>query len=312
MNSDEVVPIQTDSVGRTSSAETRRVIKTVTVLSTGSGEVHPEHHGGSWLPQLWWVLTSRQWIEIPINFFVIEHRDGLVLFDTGLDPAIASDPNYISSPIGRFLLRKIFRLHICDNDRLDKTLRDAGFSAEDVGKAVFSHLHFDHIGGIAHIPQAELIVSRDEWNLLSGPHPEREWIFREHIKLPTAKWHPVEFMPSDDPLLTLFGSYYDVMGDGSLILLPTPGHTAGSISMLVRSGYMPPLLLIGDLAYSVELLMNDTIPGSGNARLLLQSYAKVRELKEKLPELVIVASHDPRAGLMLKTAMEAVNNPERA
>ena len=50
------------------------------------------------------------------------HRDRLVLFNTGMDPTIASDPNYISSPIGRFLLPKIFRLHIGPDDALDNRL----------------------------------------------------------------------------------------------------------------------------------------------------------------------------------------------
>jgi len=88
------------------------IIRSVSVLSSGSAEAHPEHQRGTWLPQWWWILTSRSWMDVPVNFFVIEHRDGLVLFDTGLDPAIASDPNYITSPIGRFLLKRIFRFHI--------------------------------------------------------------------------------------------------------------------------------------------------------------------------------------------------------
>jgi glyoxylase-like metal-dependent hydrolase (beta-lactamase superfamily II) len=34
------------------------------------------------------------------------------------------------------------------------------------------------------------------------------------------------------------------MGDGSLVLLPTPGHTAGSMSLLVRRTGRPPLLQV--------------------------------------------------------------------
>ncbi|MGI9424936.1 MAG: N-acyl homoserine lactonase family protein, partial [Hyphomicrobiaceae bacterium] len=272
-----------------------QIIKSVTLLSTGSAEAHPEHQRGTWLPLWWWLLTSQKWMDLPINLFVIEHRDGLILFDTGLDPAIATDPNYISSPIGRFLLKRLFRFHIGEEDRLDRKLREEGFSPENVKKAVFSHLHFDHVGGIAHIPQAELIVSRQEWDVLSGTHPEREWILREHIQIPQAKWHPVEFAPVDDPLFAPFGGSYDVMGDGSLILLPTPGHTPGSSSMLIRSPQLTPILLIGDLAYSVEMLMVDKVPGKGDAELLRRSYAKVRQLKQMLPELMIVPSHDAAA-----------------
>ena len=171
---------------------------------------------------------------MPINAYVIEHRDGLVLFDTGLDPAIASDPNYISSSIGRFLLQKIFRLHIGPDDVLGNRLEALNLSASDVCKVVISHLHFDHVGGIADVPEAELLVSKTEWEQLSTPHPEREWILREHIERPGAKWQPIEFEAAKDPLLAPFGGCHDVMGDQSMMLLPTPGHTPGSMSMLVR------------------------------------------------------------------------------
>ena len=67
------------------------------VFNSGWAEQHKEHRYGSQKPQLWWVLMSRSWVRIPINYFLIEHRDGPVLFDTGLDPAIKSDPSYISS-----------------------------------------------------------------------------------------------------------------------------------------------------------------------------------------------------------------------
>ena len=202
--SGNVAQASTKPIDATRSDRHDQIIKSIALLSTGSAEAHPEHQRGTWLPLWWWVLTSQRWMDIPINFFVIEHRDGLILFDTGLDPAIATNPDYISHPIGRFLLKRLFRFHIGEEDRLDRKLRAAGFSPDNVKKAVFSHLHFDHVGGIAHIPEAELIVSRQEWNVLSGPHPEREWILREHIQLPKAKWHPVEFVPTDDPLFAPF------------------------------------------------------------------------------------------------------------
>jgi glyoxylase-like metal-dependent hydrolase (beta-lactamase superfamily II) len=271
------------------------VIRAVRVLITGYGEQHKEHRYGTWLPQLWWVLTSKSWIKVPINAYAIGHRKGLVLFDTGMDPAIASDPNYISSPIGRFFLRRIFRLHIGPDDALAKRLVTLNLSASDVCKVVVSHLHFDHIGGIADVPQAELLVSQVEWQQLSGTHPERDWILREHIELPGAKWHPIEFTPTEDALLAPFGGCYDVMGDESLMLLPTPGHTPGSMSMLVRGTGFPPLLLVGDLTYEVDLLLKDQVTGLGIAAQLRSSFAKVLALKQALPDLVILPSHDPSA-----------------
>ncbi len=273
-------------------------IKAVHTVSTGSAEQHPEHRFGTRKPLLWWVLTSRRWVQVPIHCYLLEHRDGLVLFDTGLDPAIVSDPNYINSPLGRFILRKVFRLHIGPEDSLDKRLAALGFSASAVRTAAFSHLHFDHIGGVAHIPQADLLVSKDEWAQLAGPRPEREWVLREHIELPGAKWKPIDFTPTDDPLLAPFGGVHDVMGDGSMLLLPTPGHSPGSMSMLVRSTNMSPLLLVGDLTYELDMLMNDRVPGIGNASQLRASFAKVRALRQQLPELLVLPAHDPNSSVL--------------
>ena len=216
-------------------------VRSVHFIATGSVEQHREHRYGTRKPQLWWVLTSRSWVKIPIGAYVIQHRDGVVLFDTGMDPAIA-EPGYIDHPIGKFLLHRIFRLHIGPEDALGRQLEAIDVPADSVQKAIISHLHFDHIGGIADIPQAELLVSKDEWQRLSEPRPEQDWILREHIELPGAKWRQIDFDPTDDPLLEDFGGCYDVMGDGSLVLIPTPGHTRGSMSMLLRSAGMPPML----------------------------------------------------------------------
>lgn len=282
-------------------------VKTIHVFSTGSAAQHKEHRYGSKLPRIWWVLTSRSWVDLPINVFLIEHEDGLVLFDTGLDPALKIDPNYISQAIGRFLVDRIFRFEISSDDKLGKQLERIGVSPGAVTKAIISHLHFDHIGGIADIPQAELLVTEREWAQLSDPHPEHEWILREHIEIPGAKWRPIKFQSLDDPLVAPFGGGYDVMGDGSMVLLPTPGHTPGSMSMLLRSAGMPPILLIGDLAYEEKSIMEDRAPGTGDAETLRESYAKVRRLKEILPDLVIVPSHDEKAARALQSIMQNKN-----
>ncbi|MCF8151539.1 MAG: N-acyl homoserine lactonase family protein [Burkholderiaceae bacterium] len=264
----------------------------VSVFSTGTGFIHTEHRNGTRLPTLWWVLFSRSWVEVPTNVFVIRHPDGLVLFDAGLDPAAATNPNYVDSAIGRFFMRRLFRIRIRPEETLTNKLAELGFDAAEVRKVVISHLHFDHVGGIAEVPQAELVVSRDEWKQLSGPHPEREFIFKEHIERPSAKWRPVQFEPTDDPLFAPFGACHDLMKDGTMILLPTPGHTPGSLSMLVRLEGNAPLLFVGDLTYQTEMLMNDRVAATGNKADLLASYARVRFLKEQLPELVILPAHD--------------------
>lgn len=277
-------------------------VKSVHVVSTGSAAQHPEHRFGSKKPALWWIFTSRKWVDIPINVFVIEHKDGLVLFDTGLDIAVQEDPQYVSGAIERFFMRHLFQLRMTNRDKLSTKLGEIGFDIQDVEKAVISHLHFDHVGGIAELPQAKLLVSQTEWALLDGPHPERDFILKEHIDIPHAKWQKIKFEPSVDPLFSDFEGIYDVMGDGALILLPTPGHTPGSISMLVRGEDHAPLLFVGDLSYDGEQWEIDKIPGTGDKDRLLASYTKLKKLKKQLPDLVVLAAHDPNAPEKLRTA----------
>jgi glyoxylase-like metal-dependent hydrolase (beta-lactamase superfamily II) len=62
--------------------------------------------------------------------------------------------------------------------------------------------------------------------------------------IPGLTWQRISFEPTNEPTLTPFTESLDLMGDGSLTLLPTPGHTAGSISLLVRRRTRPPLLLV--------------------------------------------------------------------
>lgn len=267
-------------------------IASVRVLHCGEAEQHWEHRYGSKLPQLWWVFFGRRWTPLPLQCFLISHRDGPVLFDTGIDPAVQFDKSYIRQAIGRFLLARIFRLHLKVTDRIDHVLSAAGVSAKSIRKAVMSHLHFDHVGGIAQIPQAELLVSGREWSILSEPHPEKEWMLREHIDTPSADWRQISFVPSGDPLFADFEGVHDVMGDGSMILLPTPGHTPGSLSMLIRQDGWKPILLVADLTYEVAMLEADRVPGTGDPETLRASFAKVRRLRDQLPGLEIVASHD--------------------
>ena len=270
-------------------------IKSVTVISTGSGEVHPEHILGTRKPTLWWILTSRRWVWIPIYVFVIEHQDGLVLFDAGMDPAVVTNPDYFPDKVTAFFMRRIFRFHQGPEDTLARQLEIAGYSPSQVRTAVISHLHFDHAGGIRDIPQADLVVSREAWEHMNGPHPEREGVLKRDLDIPEARWRRIGFEPVDDPSLAPFDHAYDLMGDGSLILLPTPGHLPGSISMLIRRAPAPPLLLIGDLAYSLAAMERGQIPGTGDNTELRRTYDKVLQLRASIPELLVLPSHDRKA-----------------
>jgi glyoxylase-like metal-dependent hydrolase (beta-lactamase superfamily II) len=275
-------------------------VKAVSVVSTGTVQIRPEHPYGTRKPLYWWLATSRRWTPPrPINVYVIEHTKGLILFDTGQDRASVTDVGYFPGGVTGVMYDRLARFDIGEDDTLAAQLATLGYAPADVGTAILSHLHQDHIGGLPELTGADLLVPAAEWAELHRPGPELRGFLRSHIQLPGLRWHRVSPEPTRDPSLAPFTASLDVMGDGSLILLPTPGHTAGSVSLLVRRAGRPPLLLAGDLTYGAEILQRGQLPGVGNRRLLAESSRKVLALRQQQPGLVVLPAHDPTAAQRL-------------
>ena len=275
-------------------------VKAVSVISTGTVRIRPEHPYGTRKPLYWWLLTSRRWTPPrPINVYVIEHANGLILFDTGQDRGSVTDAAYFPGGVAGHIYDRLARFDIGENDTLTAQLAALGYVPADVDTAIVSHLHQDHIGGLRELTGSELLVSAAEWTELAKPAPELRGFLDRHIQLPGLKWRQVSMKHTDDPALAPFTESVDVMGDGSLMLLPTPGHTAGSVSLLVRRGARPPLLLAGDLTYGAEILQRGQLPGVGNRRRLAESSRKVLALAGQQPGLVVLPAHDPTAAQRL-------------
>jgi N-acyl homoserine lactone hydrolase len=276
-------------------------VKAVSVFSTGTVRIHPEQPYGTRKPLYWWLLTSRRWTPPQsINVYVIEHDRGLLLFDTGQDRASVTDDHYFPGGFTGLLYSRLARFDIAEQDTLTARLATLGYTPGDVDTVILSHLHQDHIGGLAELTGTPLLVSAAEWAELSRPVPEPRGFLRNHILLPGLKWQQVTPEPTRDASLAPFTTSLDVMGDGSLVLLPTPGHTAGSVSLLVRRRARPPLLLVGDLTYGAEILQRGQLPGvAASRRELAETTRKVLALAEQLPGLVVLPAHDPTAAQRL-------------
>ncbi len=272
-------------------------------LSTGTVDIHPQHAYRGRAPMYWWILTSRQWLRArPINVYVIDHTDGLVVFDTGQDRASVTDPHYFPGGANGIIYRRLAAFHLDAPDTLTAGLERLGYSTADVGTAVISHLHQDHIGGVAEIAHADLLVSPDEWHSLHRPLADARGLLRAHIELPGLNWTPLQFHRLDDPTLRPFTHGHDLFGDGSMVILPTPGHTSGSMSMLVRPPDRPPLLLVGDLTYDIHAFERGVHSGVGSRRALRRTRARVLALRANNPGMRILAAHDPAAAGLLEAA----------
>lgn len=278
-------------------------IKQVSVVSTGAVSIRPEHRAATRKPMYWWLATSRRWTQpLPINVYVIEHRDGLVLFDTGQDRASVTDPGYFPDGLTGLIYQRLARFDIAPEQTLTALLAAIGYDIRDVRTAVLSHLHQDHIGGLRELAHAEIVVSRPEWETLARSAPEARGLLRSHIDLPGLRWRHIDFQPSTDPGIAPFATGHDLFGDGSMVLLPTPGHTPGSLSMLVRGQGRTSLVMVGDVTYDAALLEVGHVPGVGERRQLADSTEKINKLRQRNPGLVVLAAHDPGAASSLAEA----------
>jgi N-acyl homoserine lactone hydrolase len=154
---------------------------------------------------------------------------------------------------------------------------------EQIKYVGISHYHADHTGQIASFPKATLLIGAREWEAISSPKPPEGANFK-----PFESWikgdSKVEPVPTDK----------DVFGDGSVIMLRTPGHTAGHSSLLVKLAGMGPVIITGDAVHFRENWDSDGVPWFNYDRA--QTVASIERLKKIAANLkaTVIIQHDER------------------
>jgi N-acyl homoserine lactone hydrolase len=114
-------------------------IRRVSVVSTGHVQIRPDHVSSTWRPMFLWLITSRQWTgPRPINAYVVEHRNGVVLFDTGQDRASVTHLDYFPGGIAKVLYDRLARFEIGPQQTLSAGLDRLGYETGDVHTAILS------------------------------------------------------------------------------------------------------------------------------------------------------------------------------
>ena len=143
-----------------------------------------------------------------------------------------------------------FGLGVDADDMIAARLRAAGVDPDDLDIVILSHLHFDHVGGLAQLPNARVLVQRDEW--AAG--------FDADLAAANTL-NPADFDLGHD-VVQLDGEH-DVFGDGRVTCIPTPGHTPGHQSLRVRLADRE-IVLCADCAYFTETLDGGPLPAIGH------------------------------------------------
>jgi glyoxylase-like metal-dependent hydrolase (beta-lactamase superfamily II) len=211
---------------------------------------------------------SSERVQIPVACYLIRTTDGLVLFDTGLAPRAV--PGLLrNDPLARFT----------DDDLLVHRLDALGLTTGDVDVVVLSHLHFDHAGGAALFPKAELVVQKDEYAYAHYPASFFEsFYYRKNFDLPGARFR---LLDGDAEL-----------GPG-LSVLRSDGHTPGHQSLLVELPESGPVILAADACYWQAHLEGERVPGVvWNPALALHSIKRLRTIA-RLVGARVFPGHDP-------------------
>jgi N-acyl homoserine lactone hydrolase len=182
-------------------------------------------------------------VRLPIPAYVIQHPRGTVLFDSGMHPELQRDPMGRLGPV----VGPLFGVEFAAGEEIGGRLVSLGIDPARVDYLVNSHLHFDHAGGNAQIPNARLVVQRAEWE--AGADPDR-----------AAR---SAFDPRDYDLgheLQLLDGEHDLFGDGRVVCVPTYGHTPGHQSLRLRLDGASTIVLAGDACYLRRTLENLHLP----------------------------------------------------
>ncbi len=210
--------------------------------------------------------------------FIIQHGDEYILIDGGLGTRARAEFR-VDMPIHMKPLTKV------KNIRPIVKQLPAEIS-EKIETIFLTHTHWDHLSGVRDFPGACAAIAPEEFKELKHMWPSQ----KKHIKWCPFKWSEQEYLG--------FKKSYDVFGDQSVVIVPLPGHTDGSIGVLIETAH-DRYFLVGDLTWNTGALMR----GEGTPRLLRWlmgidgkqnriTRTKVRRLKRENPELRIIPSHD--------------------
>lgn len=197
-------------------------------------------------------------VKSPIPAYLIDHPKGLALFDTGLNLRFRreADAQLRADEMG---------FDIDASAEIAARLRAMNVDPGSINWIINSHLHSDHCGGNAYIPNATMVIQRKE--------------------LATARACEIPMLYDRNdydhghPILAIDGEH-DLFGDGAVVIFPTPGHTAGHQSVRVR---LPKgdAVLTGDCCYLKRNLDELVVPDLNVDReLSIETLKRLRRMRD--------------------------------
>jgi N-acyl homoserine lactone hydrolase len=223
-------------------------------------------------------------IDLPVSSALIRHKQGNVLFDTGCHPSVVDHADERWGPLAR-LMKPIMTA----DETLLPSLACVGLGPDDIDIVVNSHFHPDHCGCNQFFSKATILAHASELEAAKAQGAEAAGYLR-------ADWdfgRPVEAVTGEK----------DLFGDASVVLVPLPGHTPGSLGALVSLERDGQFLLASDAVSLRQSLDTDTAPrNTWNAEALLKSFEEVRRIEKS--GAAIICGHDDGQWQSLRKGVE--------
>jgi glyoxylase-like metal-dependent hydrolase (beta-lactamase superfamily II) len=202
-------------------------------------------------------------IEFSSTCWLVKHGGKWLLWDTGVPESTLHDPQ------GWSTLPKLIVYHL-DRSVTDQ-LAEIGLKPGDIGLVAISHTHGDHIGNVGLFPDATVVMQRAEYTWIHSPNGPNE-----NVNQLMALARKLLGSPKN---LQLIDGDSDVFGDGSVVLVSTPGHTPGHESLMVHLKNSGFILLSGDVAHLEENFEKNIVPSLNTDKAeSIASMGRVRQL----------------------------------
>ena len=198
------------------------------------------------------TTPKSKWIWLPVSCYYIETPKGKFLFDTGWHRDMSPDGVYDKRAqirsLGSRLLYNVNQGVLPKGDAVDEQLAAMGVHPSDLDYVLLSHLDCDHANGLKLIAEAKnIFVSRAEMDGTKRCDFQTKIRFQKRwwngTKLRTFDWNGTE-----GPV----GKSYDVLGDGSLMMVNIPGHSAGLCALKITNAEGKYVLLFADGGYATK------------------------------------------------------------
>jgi N-acyl homoserine lactone hydrolase len=223
-------------------------------------------------------------IEFSSTCWLVKRESEWLLWDTGVPQSALNNPE------GWSTLPKLIVYHL--DKTLTSQLAEIGLKTSDVTYVALSHTHGDHIGNVVLFPNSTVLMQRIEYSWISSPDGTNDNV--NQLKALARR-----LLGSPKQLQLLDGDT-DVFGDGSVILMSTPGHTPGHQSLLVHLKNSGFIILSGDVAHSEENFEKDVVPSLNTDKAAsIASMDRVRRMMATYQAKLFI-NHDKAQSDVLK------------